>query len=149
VSQATGLGSNPIGIDRGASGETRVARFDHDGDHVLLVLENWGYRGSTTNPDHARPIAEAFPPSTVMSMQLLGEENRRLLVAAPEVVLRDWNDVVRTLAQTQQGTYAVARDRSGVYRPDTKAFPDNTEIDASLTFATTGRPGPIVESIVP
>jgi hypothetical protein len=149
VSQATGLGSNPIGIDRGASGETRVARFDHDGDHVLLVLENWSYRGSATNPDHARTVAEAFPPSTVGAMPLLAEEGGRLLVDATEVVLRDWNDVARTLAQTQQGTYAVARDRSGVYRPDTKAFPDNTEIDASLTFAASGRAGPIVESIVP
>ena len=149
VSQATGLGSNPIGIDRGASGETHVARFDHDGDHVLLVLENWGYRGSTTNADHARTVAEAFPPSTVAAMPLLAEENGRLLVDATEVALRDWNDVARTLAQTQQGTYAVARDRSSVYRPDTKAFPDNTEIDASLTFAANGRPGSIVAAIVP
>jgi hypothetical protein len=149
VSQATGLGSNPIGIDRGASGETHVARFDHDGDRVLLVLENWAYRGSTTNSDHARAIAEAFPPSTVASMPLLAEEGGRLLVDATEVALRDWNDVVRTLAQSQQGTYVVARDRSGIYRPDTKAFPENTEIDASLTFAATAHPGPIVESIVP
>jgi hypothetical protein len=149
VSQATGLGSNPVGIDRGASGETHVARFDHDGDRVLLVLENWAYRGSPTNPDHERAIAEAFPPSTVASMPLLAEENGRLLVDATDVALRDWNDVARTLAQTQQGTYTVARDRSGVYRPDTKAFPDNTEIDASLTFAASARPGPIVESIVP
>jgi len=149
VSQATGLGSNPIGIDRGASGETHVARFDHDGDRVLLVLENWAYRGSASNPGHARAITEAFPPSTVASMPLLAEENGRLLVDATDIALRDWNDVVRTLAQTQQGTYTVARDRSGVYRPDTKAFPDNTEIDASLTFAASARPGPIVESIVP
>jgi len=82
-------------------------------------------------------------------MPLLAEENGRLLVDATDVALRDWNDVARTLAQTQQGTYTVARDRSGVYRPDTKAFPDNTEIDASLTFAASARPGPIVESIVP
>src|ERR1041385_3807982 len=99
VSQATGLGSNPIGIDRGASGETHVARLAHDGDRVLLVLESWSYRGSPTNPDHARSIAEAFPPSTVAAMPLLAEENGRLLVDATDVALRDWNDVVRTLAQ--------------------------------------------------
>jgi len=149
VSQATGLGSNPIGIDRGASGETHVARFDHDGDRVLLILENWSYRGAPTNPDHLRAIAEAFPPSTVASMPLLAEESGRLLVDATDVALRDWNDVARTLAQTQQGAYTVARDRSGVYRADTKAFPDNTEIDASLTFTATARPGPVVEAIVP
>src|SRR5689334_6788951 len=123
VSQATGLGSNPIGIDRGASGETHVARFDHDGDHVLLVLENWKYRGSPSNPDHVRTVAESFPPSTVAAMPLLAEENGRLLVDATEVALRDWNDVARTLAQGGQGAYTVSRDRSSVYRPYTKAFP--------------------------
>lgn len=149
ITQATGLGSNPIGIDRGSSGETHVARFDHDGDHVLLVLENWAYRTSLANADHARTVAEAFPPSTMASLPLLAEENGNLLVDATEVVLRDWNDVAGTLARSQQGTYVLARDRSSVYRSNTKAFPDNTELDASLTFATTGRPGGIVNSIVP
>jgi len=41
VSQATGLGSNPIGIDRGASEGSDVVRFDRDGERVLVVLENW------------------------------------------------------------------------------------------------------------
>ena len=149
ITQATGLGSNPIGIDRGSSGATDVVRFDRDGERVLVVLENWAYRSSSGNTDHARTVAEAFPPSTVAAMQLLAEENGRLLVDATDVALRDWNDVARTLAQTQQGTYAVARDRSSVYRPDTKAFPENTEIDVALTFATTGRPGNTVEAIVP
>src|SRR5438132_1679817 len=65
VSLATGLGSNPIGLDRGASGETYVARFDRNGDRVLVVLENWKYRSSATdNPAHIRTVTEAFPAST-------------------------------------------------------------------------------------
>src|SRR4029079_8017002 len=40
ITQATGLGSNPIGIDRGSSGETQVARFDRDGDRVHPRPEN-------------------------------------------------------------------------------------------------------------
>src|SRR4051812_34131555 len=134
ITQATGLGSNPIGIDRGSSGETHVARFDHDGDRVLLVLENWAYRTSLPNSDHARTVAEAFPPSTIASMPLLAEEGGKLLVDATEMAMRDWNDVAGTLARSQQGTYAVARDRSSIYKPYTKGFPENTEIDASLTF---------------
>jgi hypothetical protein len=149
ITQATGLGSNPIGIDRGASGASYVARFDRDGDRVLLVLENWSYRTSSGNPDHARSVAEAFPPSTVASLPLLADENGRLLVDATDAAMRDWNDVAGTLARSQQGAYAVARDRSRVYGPNTKAFPDNTEIDVALTFATTGRPGSTVEAIVP
>src|SRR3982751_5587350 len=46
VGQATGLGSNPIGIDRGAGGNIYLARFDKNGDHVLVVFENWNYRSS-------------------------------------------------------------------------------------------------------
>lgn len=149
ITQATGLGSNPIGIDRGASGETYVARFDRDGDRVLLVLENWAYRSSSGNADHVRSVTEAFPPSTVAALPLLADESGRLLVDATDVTLRDWNDVAGTLARSQQGTYAVARDRSSIYRPYTKAFPDNTEVDASITFAAANRAGPIVESIVP
>jgi hypothetical protein len=149
ITQATGLGSNPIGIDRGSSGETHVARFDHDGDRVLLVLENWAYRSTAGGVDNARTVAEAFPPSTMASMPLLAEEGGKLLVDATDVVLRDWMDVAGTLARAQQGTYTLARDRSSAYRPYTKAFPENTELDASLTFATTARPGQIVNSIVP
>jgi hypothetical protein len=148
ITQATGLGSNPIGIDRGSSGETHVARFDHDGDRVLLVLENWAYR-SSLGGDNARTVAEAFPPSTVASLPLLADENGKLLVDLTDVAMRDWNDVAGTLARSQQGTYTVARDRSSIYKPYTKAFPDNTEIDVGLTYATTGRPGGIVNSIVP
>ena len=149
ISQATGLGSNPIGIDRGASGETYVARFDRDAERVLVVLENWAYRSTSGNADHARTVAEAFPPSTVAALPLLAEEGGRLLVDATDLAMRDWNDVVGTLARSQQGTYTVARDRSTIDRAHTKAFPDNTEIDAALTFASTGRPGGTVQSIVP
>ncbi len=149
ITQATGLGSNPIGIDRGSDGGTHVARFDHDGDRVLLVLENWSYRSTAGTADHARTVAEAFPPSTIASLPLLAEENGKLLVDATDVVLRDWMDVAGTLARSQQGMYVLARDRSSIYRPYTKAFPENTELDASLTFATTGRPGGIVSAIVP
>ena len=150
TAQATGLGSNPIGIDRGSGGEEQIARFDRNGDRVLVVFENWNYRSSAAeNTAHQRTVAEAFPPSTVASLPLLAEEGGRLLVDASDLVFRDWNDVIGTLTRTQQGTYTLARDRSSIYRPYTKAFPKNTEIDAELTYATTGRPGNTVSSIVP
>jgi hypothetical protein len=149
ITQATGLGSNPIGIDRGSSGSTDVVRFDRDGERVLVVLENWAYRSTAGNADHARTVSEAFPSSTVAGLPLLADEGGRLLVDATELAMRDWNDVVGTLARAQQGTYVVARDRSSVNKQYSKAFPENTEVDVALTYATTGRPGPTIESIVP
>jgi hypothetical protein len=146
---ATGLGSNPIGLDRGANGPEYVVRFDRAGQRVNVVFENWGYRTSSADPDHARSIAEAFPPSTVAALNLVAAQGGRLLVDATDFLLRDWTGVAEALQTTDQGSYSVSRDRSAVYRPRTRGFPGNTEIDVALTFTTSGRPGRIVRQIVP
>ncbi|HZF66905.1 MAG TPA: zinc-dependent metalloprotease, partial [Gemmatirosa sp.] len=147
---ATGLGSNPVGLDRGANGPEYVVRFDRSGDRVLAVLENWQYRSSdTANAAHVRSVREAFPPSTVAALPLVATEGGRLLVDATDFLVRDWTGVVRTLARAGQGSYALARDRSGIHRALTRGFPRNTEVDLSLTFTATAAPGPIVASIAP
>jgi hypothetical protein len=147
---ATGLGSNPIGLDRGAGGDNYVARFDRNGERMLVVFENWNYRSSAAdNPAHIRTITEAFPPSTSGSMPIVAQSGGRTLVDATDFFMRDWNDVTGTLAQSNEGSYSVARDRSSIYRPYTRAFPENSEIDVALTFATTAKAGQTVASIVP
>jgi hypothetical protein len=147
---ATGLGSNPIGLDRGSGGNSTVTRFDRNGDRVLVVFENWNYRSSASdNPAHVRTVMEAFPPSTSGSLPIIAQEGGRVIADATDFVMRDWNDVSGTLAASNEGTYTVARDRSSIYRPYTKAFPENSEIDVALTFATQGKPGQTVSSIVP
>ena len=145
---ATGLGSNPIGLDRGAGGGEQVARFERSGTRVLVIFENWNYR-SSGDADHQRTVAEAFPPSTVAALPLVAAEGGRLLVDATDFFLRDWLGVGDALQASQQGSYSVSRERSAVYRPYTRAFPANTEVDISLTFTTAGRPGGIVNSIAP
>jgi hypothetical protein len=150
VTLATGLGSNPIGLDRGAGGDTYVVRFDRNGDRVLAIFENWNYRSSATdNLAHQRTVAEAFPPSTPGSLAIISEAGGKVVVDATDFFMRDWNDVSGTLTASNEGSYAVARDRSSIYRQYTKPFPENTEIDVALTFATSGRPGNTINSIVP
>lgn len=150
VTLATGLGSNPIGLDRGASGETYVARFDRNGDRVLVVLENWRYRSSATdNPAHVRTVTEAFPPSTSGSLPVISQDGGKVVVDATDFFMRDWNEVTSAVAAANEGTYTVSRERSSIYRPYTNSFPENSEIDVALTFTTTGRPGQIISAIVP
>ena len=149
LTQATGLGSNPVGVDRGADGASYVARFDRAGDRVLLVYENWNYRSVSGDSAHLRTVRESFPPSTVAALPLVAAEGSRLLVDMTGFLTSDQLDVSRTLQQTGQGSYAVAADRSSIDAAATQAFPDNTELDARLTFAAAGRPGAIVERIVP
>ncbi|MBW7933740.1 MAG: zinc-dependent metalloprotease [Gemmatimonadaceae bacterium] len=145
---ATGFGSNALGLDRGSGGGVRVARFEKAGERVLVTFENTQYR-SSGGADHQRTVAEAFASSTVAALPLLAEEGGRLLVDATDLVLRDWNDIAGTLAQNRQGNYTVARDRSRPYRPYSKAFPDNTEIDVALTLAASGEPGGALRRFVP
>ncbi|MBP6443668.1 MAG: zinc-dependent metalloprotease [Gemmatimonadales bacterium] len=145
---ATGLGSNPIGLDRGANGPSYVTRFETAGNVVRVIFENWSYR---TRGDslHRRTVDEAFPSSISGALPIIGAEGDRVLVDATDFVHRDWMEVASTLQRSQEGSYAVARDRSGVNRNFTAGFPGNSEIDVSLTFATSGNPGRTVESIVP
>ncbi len=145
---ATGLGSNPVGLDRGSGGGEQVTRFERSADKVLVIFENTRYR-SSGGADNLRTVLEAFPPSTIAALPVIAEEGGRILVDATEFVMRDWNDVAATLQRSQQGAYAVARDRSHVYKPYTKAFPDNTEIDVALTWAANGNPGGIVSRVAP
>ncbi len=149
VSLATGFGSNPVGLDRGANGNDQRVRFEREGERVLMVFENTSFRTSLDNAAHRRSVDESFPSSTVASLPVVAEEGNRTLVDLTEVAYRDWNDVSGTLAQLNQGSYSVARDRSFIDRAHTKAFPTNSEIDVSLTFTTSGRPGGIVSRIAP
>ena len=151
LSQATGFGSNPIGIDRGASQDDQVVRFEREGERVQVIFENWRYRSSASNnAAHQRSIAEAFPHSTVAALPIVAEEGGRLLVDATDFVMRDWTEVGVTMSRAQQGSYSVARDRSRINRALTRGFPDNTEISVELTYALSGgRPGGIVNQTVP
>jgi len=151
LSQATGLGSNPIGIDRGADVESAVARFERHGNRELVVFDNLKYRSSdsATDPAHARSVAEAFAPSTVAALPVVAASGARVLVDATDFLLSDLTGVAGTLERSHQGHYTVARDRSRVYARDTRAFPDNTELDASLTFAlASGAPGGIMRQVL-
>lgn len=145
---ATGLGSNALGLDRGSGGGVRVARFDKAGERVLVTFENTQYR-SSGGTDHQRTVAEGFANSTVAALPLLAEEGGRLLVDATEFVMRDWNDIAGTLTRSRQGSYAVARDRSRLFKPYTRGYPDNTEIDVALTLAATGDAGGAIRRFVP
>ncbi len=130
VSTATGLGSNPVGVDRGASGSEHVVRFDRQGEKVLVVLENTAFRSSLDNAAHQRSIAESFAVSTIAALPVLADEGDRTLVDLTDFVLR---------GDGEMKGYSTARDRSYVDRDHTKSYPANTEIDVSLTFEGDGR----------
>jgi hypothetical protein len=146
VSLAAGVGSNPIGLDRGQLGDTRLVRFDRVGPKLLLVQPNLRFRALGASAAEREAVEQSFASSVLWSFKVEAEKDGRVLVDATDFFLRDAHGVAARLRDTQQGAYAVDAARSAVYLPHTRAFPRNTEVEATLTLATKDRPGALVSS---
>lgn len=143
-----GIGSNDIGLDRGQLGNSDIVRFDRVGPRVLLVAPNYRFRALTNNPDERLAVKDAFAESTLWGFEVGAEDGNRVLVDATSFFLRDVHQVTNTLQRSQQGNYRFEPSRSAFYLPNTKNFPQNTEIETTLTF--TGEPtGQFVRQVVP
>jgi hypothetical protein len=148
TSLATGVGSATLGLDRGTIGGEYVAHFARVGPRVQLVLANPQFRAVSDNAALVRSVTESFPTSVAAAFEILAEEDGRLLVDLTPLAVSDVMDAVGSLRRAEQGAFRLDRDRSAVYGPRTKAFPRNTEIEASLTF-TSDDPGRLVRSHTP
>ncbi len=145
ISLTTGLGSNPVGLDRGQLGGTYVMKARRVGPTVLLIESNYGYRARSDNEDEVRAVEEAFAPSTRWGFEVVAESGDRVLVDATDFFLSDAHGVAQRLKRAGQGSFKLDRSRSVFHLPRTKAFPLNTEIETWLTF-TSDEPGPLVRS---
>ena len=142
------IGSNDIGLDRGQLGNSFIVRFDRSGPRVLLVAPNYDFRATTDNPDEKRAVKDAFAESTLWGFEVAAEEDGRALVDATAFFLRDVHQVPATLQRAQQGTYRLEPTRCAFYLPNIKNFPQNTEIETTLTFSSDS-PGQLVRQVVP
>jgi hypothetical protein len=129
---AAGLGSNDIGLDRGAPGGERIVSFQRVGSKVLLVQPNESFRSSSANPAERRSVEDSFARSVLWGFTVAAESNGRVLVDATDFFVRDGLGAANSL---RPGAYHVDKARSAIYLPRTKAFPANTEIETTLTFA--------------
>ncbi len=142
------MGSNDIGLDRGQLGATRIVRFERSGPKVLLVQENLDYRASSSDVYERQAVHDSFAESVLWGFTISAEENGRALVDATEFFLRDAHGVPSVLQRTKQGVFILDPSRSAIYLPNTKNFPWNTEVEATLTFKGT-EPGSWVQEVTP
>ena len=146
VSLSSGLGSNPVGLDRGQLGSTAILKARRVGPRVLLIEPNYRYRARSDNPDEVRAVEDAFAPSIHWGFEIEAQTGDRLLVDASEFFLRDTHGAAQRIERAGQGSFQLDRSRSVFYLPRTKAFPKNTEIETMLTFTSTS-PGRLVQSV--
>ncbi|HVF44825.1 MAG TPA: zinc-dependent metalloprotease [Pyrinomonadaceae bacterium] len=149
VSLPTGVGSNPLGLDRGQLGNGYVVRFERAGPKVLMVGANYRFRALTDNALERRAVEESFARSVLWGFKVEASEGLRVLVDATAFFLRDAHGVADRLRESNQGAFRLDESRSALYMPRTKAFPKNTEVEATLTFAGEGTPGALVRETVP
>ncbi|MEO8036531.1 MAG: zinc-dependent metalloprotease, partial [Acidobacteriota bacterium] len=149
VSLPAGVGSNDIGLDRAEMGPTHLVRFERVGPRVLMVEPSSRYRALSSDPFERRAVEESFAQSVLAGFKVEATEGDRVLVDATEFFLSDAHGVIQRLRDLKQGSYTLDRGRSALYLPRTKSFPRNTEVEATLTFATTDNPGRFITSVTP
>jgi hypothetical protein len=148
ASLARGVGSNDLGLDRGQLGATRVVEFQRSGPKLLLVQHNLDYRAKTDNPDELDAVDESFARAVIWGFEILGERDGSILIDATEFLIRDAHSITARLAGSEEGDFIPDASRSAIYMPNTKAFPDNSEVEAIVTFIGQAT-GPWLRTVTP
>jgi hypothetical protein len=147
-SMPQGIGSNDIGLDRGQLGATRLVKFERFGNKVLLKQLNTQYRASSSNIAEQASIDEAFADSVIAGFPVVASDGDIVVIDYTDFLLSDIHQISQRLANTDQGKYDVDPTRSGIYLNRSKAFPDNTELEALVTFGGS-KPGQYVYQVAP
>jgi hypothetical protein len=131
---SSGLGSNPVGLDRGQWGQTRLVRFKRVGKRVFLIEENQSYRATANNAAEKRAVRESFADSVFWATDVVAATDDRVLIDVQSLLVRDAHQVVRKLKSSDQGEYKFDKDLSFVELDRCKSFPNNCELNAMVTY---------------
>ena len=146
ISMGSGLGSNPVGIDRGQLRGTHVLEARRVGPRVLLMEPNYQFQARSDNTTEVQAVRDAFAPSVYWGFDIVARTGDRVLVDATPFFLRDARNVIGQIAQRNQGTFRLDASRSAIHMPATRSFPENTEVESLLTF-TSDNPGGQVSGV--
>lgn len=145
-----GVGSNDIGLDRGQLGDTRLVQFERVGSKIFLRQLNTYYRANSKNSLERQAIEEAFASSIIWGFKVVAsdKDSNSVVIDYTPFLLSDIHNVADKLKKRKQGSFKIDTSRSGVYQQRTKAFPENTELEATVTFTGKGT-GEFIKSVMP
>ncbi|MDX1460561.1 MAG: zinc-dependent metalloprotease [Xanthomonadales bacterium] len=149
-SMPRGVGSNDLLLDRGQLGATQVVRFFRSGPRVLLIADNLDYRSSSDDASERAAVEHSFAESVLWGfpVEAVGE-NSDVLVDATAFALRDAHGLSARLDSAGEGKYSPDESRSAVFLPNTRSFPDNTEIEAIVTLTGLPERGAVLPTVAP
>jgi len=145
-----GIGSNDIGLDRGQLGETRLVQFERVGDKVFLRQKNTYYRANSDNMLEKKAVNEAFASSIIwgFTVSSSSDDGKKVMIDYTPFLLSDIHGLGDQLKSRKQGNYSVDSSRSGYFGARSKAFPENTELEAVITFKGSNA-GDYLRSVTP
>jgi Met-zincin/Domain of unknown function (DUF5117) len=144
----TGLGSNPVGLDRGQLGDTRIVTLRRLGGRLLVEQQNLRFRALTENADELRAVRESFATSVLWGGEITAGPDGRALVDFTGFLVRDAHDIPARMRLAGQGSWSLDAARSAVDLENCLAFPDNVELEALLTYQSSD-PGELVRQTAP
>ena len=147
-SLASGVGSNDIGLDRGQLGQEKLVKFVKKGNKILLVEPNLFYRAQTQNISEKKSVEQAFAKSVIFGFEIVETNDEHYLIDFTPFLLYDRHGVSKKLRDLKQGSYKVDKSKSAIEIFNTKAFPENVEFEALLTFSGEGK-GSMIRSVAP
>jgi hypothetical protein len=142
------------GLDRGQISRGAIVRFERTGPKLLLVEPNLAFRSSSASAAEQAAVTQSFPESVLAGFRVVADDPAgTVLVDATDFFLSDAHQIAQALAQGKQGVYHVDAARSTIVPADTKAFPENSVVEAELTFVEgpqeLGQPGKIAREVTP
>ena len=143
-----GLGSNPLGLDRGWGTGGAIVRFRVTGGRVTLEVENQTYRALTDNADERRAVEQSFGRSIIFSGPVIEDTDAGVTVDLAPLLLTDLLGLSQRLTEDGAGGFSLDKDRSRIEPGGVLVFPLNSEVDTELTFAST-KPGREVSATAP
>ena len=143
-----GVGSNDLGT------RSWAAWFDEDRALHAQRPEDPARRGQSPvsrrsdNADERQAIAESFARSVIWGFTDIDTDATSTIIDATAFFVRDSHALGARLAALGEGSFSVDDSRSAIFLPRTKAFPDNTEIEAIITLVGSAT-GPHLPTVVP
>src|SRR5262249_18370076 len=144
-SMARGIGSNfTLG---GLPIDDRMLQWERHGDRVLLVQVNTQFTSPKGSPiDKARELS--IPNSIVQSFKIESEQEdaKAVMIDLGALLLSDVTDLTESL-KGAFGNVPVRFDKDRSALGSIKTFPDNAELEATLTFTPADRSHLLLEAV--
>jgi hypothetical protein len=146
ISVAKGSGSGNIGLEWAGGGEGGVIQFQRVGPKVMVVEKNLRFRAGTGGAGLEQGIDASFPDSILASLPIVRTDAGKVIVDATPLVIRDAVGFASARGPGGRGggrggeTPAAGTSwrfdpvRSAIYLPRTKGFPNNSEVEVTVTY---------------